>query len=175
MAVGIRAATQDDADAVAAVHVTSWDESYRELLPPEDFAKRTLDVRRSMWAKRICEPGRITLVACEENGAVVGFASALVFGHSDDGFDSYLQTLYLIESAKGRGTGSMLMRAMAAALRAAGARNMALRVLRLNSARRFYEGLGAHLVPEGITHDAGLFDDVVYAFDDLRALDAQAG
>jgi len=37
-------------------------------------------------------------------------------------------------------------------------------------ARSFYEKLGARLVPEGIAHDAGMFDDVVYAFDDLRAL-----
>jgi hypothetical protein len=32
------------------------------------------------------------------------------------------------------------------------------------------ERLGARLLPGGIATDAGIFDDVVYAFDDLRVI-----
>jgi hypothetical protein len=42
--------------------------------------------------------------------------------------------------------------------------------MRRNPARAFYERLGATLVPGGLTIDAGQFDDVVYAFSDLRML-----
>jgi len=47
---------------------------------------------------------------------------------------------------------------------------MVLRTLRLNPGRAFYERLGARLLPEGVNIDAGVFDDVAYAFDDLRRL-----
>jgi hypothetical protein len=51
-----------------------------------------------------------------------------------------------------------------------------LRVVRENlAARTFYERLGARLVPDGISVDAGLFDDVVYAFDNLGALERTLG
>jgi hypothetical protein len=36
---------------------------------------------------------------------VIGFAPGLVFKPPLDGFGSYLLTLYLVSSAKGRGTG----------------------------------------------------------------------
>ena len=42
--------------------------------------------------------------------------------------------------------------------------------MRLGDARKFYERLGARLVPEGIARDAGKFDDVVYAFDDVGSV-----
>ena len=47
---------------------------------------------------------------------------------------------------------------------------MVLRVLRRNPARAFYERFGARLAPDGLTIDAGLFDDVIYAFPDLHAI-----
>ena len=63
-----------------------------------------------------------------------------------------------------------LLRALAADLVLQNCKNMALRVLRANPARAFYEHLGARLVPGGISNDAGLFDDAVYAFDDISTL-----
>lgn len=129
-----------------------------------------MDLRRRQWATSLQSPERVTLVACDDDGTIVGFASALLLEQPDNGFESYLQTLYFTPEAAGRGTGSRLLRATATDLLARGVVNMALRVVRLNPARGFYERLGARLVPEGIDTDAGVFDDVVYAFDDLHTL-----
>lgn len=170
MAVTVRTAELHDTDAIAHVHVASWRGSYRGIMPDEIIDARSIDLRRAQWAKCIPMEDRITLVAGDEGGSVLGFASVLLLGGSNGGFQSYLQALYLLPEAQRRGIGRRLLRDLSARLHDAGIRNMALRTMRLGSARAFYEHVGARLAPEGITNDAGMFDDVVYAFDDLRAL-----
>lgn len=168
MGLRIRHATRSDAGAIAAVHIASWEASYRGILPDEEFEKRPLQRRRQQWAECLKQPERITLVASDGNGEVKGFASAVLLEEGD--FHSYLQTLYLQPGVKGRGLGRALLAAISQELLSAGARNMVLRTLRLNPARGFYERLGARLIPEGMELEAGTFDDVVYAFDDLGRL-----
>jgi GNAT superfamily N-acetyltransferase len=170
----IRSARPTDAHGIARVHVASWHGAFRGIVPDEQMAARGFEVRLKQWTAKLQQSDLIVLVACEEGGAVVGFASAL---RMDDGpFQGYLAALYLAPDAWGRGIGRELLRAVSARLVDAGAKNMVLRTLRLGSARAFYEHLGARLVPEGFARDAGHFDDVVYAFDDLSALAArQAG
>jgi ribosomal protein S18 acetylase RimI-like enzyme len=152
------------------VHVASWHANYRGLVPDEQIEARSLDVRRDQWRKCFDDPARITLVA-QEREQIQGFASALLIDAKTHGFESYLQTLYLLPEVQGRGIGRDLLRELARRLRERGITSMALRTLRLNRARTFYERLGARLVPEGIANDAGQFDDVVYAFDDIRVLE----
>lgn len=79
------------------------------------------------------------------DGEVLGFAGAQMLDAAQCGFDSYLATLYLKPELKRQGLGRAL---------------------------RFYEKLGARLIPQGVGVEAGHFDDVVYAFDDLKALAA---
>lgn len=175
MRIDIRAATSADADAIAQVHVTSWNESYHGLLPDELIESRTLDARRRQWHGLLGRDDRVTMLADAE-GDTLGFASALVLEPPVDGFCAYLQTLYLLSSAKRQGVGSALLGAVATSLSQRKCRKLALRVVRENlAARAFYERLGARLVPDGITVDAGIFDDVVYAFDDLAALSDRLG
>ena len=166
----VREATAEDASAIARVHVASWESTYRGIMSDELIDARTLEVRRSQWARGVEAEDRVTFVACDADGEMVGFSSALVLDAAVAGFDSYLQTLYLLPEAQGAGTGRALLRALVERFCEYGLRTMALRVVRLNSARSFYEKLGARLAPEGIANDDSEFDDVVYAFDDLEAL-----
>lgn len=168
MRVTIRSAVPSDADACAAIHVAAWEASYRGIMPDEEFRKRPLERRQLQWRDWLARDDQITLVACGDE-TVLGFAGARMLDGSE-GFDSYLAMLYLRPDVKGQGLGKTLLAAIAAELLALDAENMVLRTLRLNPARAFYERLGARLIPEGVNVDAGVFDDVVYAFDDLRAL-----
>jgi GNAT superfamily N-acetyltransferase len=165
----IRAAHAGDAQAIARVHVASWDAFYRDILPAAEFDKRPLSVREAQWAQSLSDPQRRTLVGIDTDGMVKGFASAVLLDGSE-GFDSYLQTLYLLREFAGQRHGRALLIAMANELLAAGKRNMVLRTLRLNPARQFYERLGARFLSEDTPIDAGHFDDVAYAFDDLSRL-----
>lgn len=166
----IRHAKESDALAIAAVHVASWEGSYRGIMPDDEFDKRPLPVREAQWAESLRKGDRTTLVACDDNGELTGFACAWLIDRAQYGFDSYLATLYLRPDVKRRGIGRALLIAIAKELAAAGARTMVLRTLRLNTAREFYERLGARLVPEGMALHSDEFDDVVYAFDDLERL-----
>ncbi len=114
----------------------------------------------------------MTLVAVDEKDAIVGFAAAIFLDEHPSGFDTYLGALYLLPEMKRRGIGTRLLRTLARKLANAGRGNMILRTLRLAASRHFYERHGARFIPEGIEIDAGHFDDVVYAFDDLTALAA---
>lgn len=78
--------------------------------------------------------------------------------------------LYVETRSVRRGIGERLLRAMAWELARGGSSALALRTLRLNPARGFYERLGARLVPSGFDLEASELDDLVYGFDDVRAL-----
>jgi GNAT superfamily N-acetyltransferase len=169
-AVSVRTAEPSDAEAIARVHVTAWESAYRGLIADSVIDARTVEVRIEQWTSRLREDERIAFVACDAGNTIEGFATAVLLEDSDSGFESYLQTLYVSPQAWRRGIGTALLLAIAARLRAAGAKNMALRTLRHGGARAFYERLGARLVPEGIGYEADHFDSVVYAFDDLTAI-----
>ncbi len=165
----VRRATFRDVDGVAHVHVESWHDAYRGILPDDLIASRTVEKRRTAWGT-VLQQDRATVFVAANPQKVIGFASAIVLDPPVDGFTAYLQTLYLLPEAKRKGIGTTLLRSIAAALKEQGCRNLALRVLRENPARRFYETLGARLVPGGISTESGCFDDVVYAFDDIAEL-----
>lgn len=155
---------------IARVHVAGWEENYRNILDEEAFESRTLAKRIAQWSTVLPQSQNRTFVACDEGGAIAGFAKAEVLDPPYQGFETYLGGLYLHSSAKGSGTGRALLCAVAADLVKSGFKNMALRVLRLNPARGFYEHLGARLLPPEFNLEAEAFDDVAYAFDDLSRL-----
>ncbi|MBV8066584.1 MAG: GNAT family N-acetyltransferase [Candidatus Eremiobacteraeota bacterium] len=167
MPIEIRSAQPSDAHDIAVVHVAAWRDAYRGLIPADQIAARTVERRWRQWTTMLTDPDRFTLVACDD-ATLKGFARAR--STQNELFQSYLEALYVMPDAWRTGIGRKLLCAIGERLRAVGINTMALRALRRGFARRFYEKLGARLVPEGIPRDAGHFDDVVYAFDDLGAL-----
>lgn len=165
----IRTATLADAGGIARVHVAAWQDNYRGLIGDSIMEVRTIERRRALWQRVLSEAKALIFVA-DDSGTVAGFVSAIPLSPPMDGFDAYLQALYLRSESKSQGIGRALVRAAAAALAAKGCSNVVLRTLRLGDARGFYERLGARLVPNGFALDAGTFDDVVYAFDDINQL-----
>ncbi|HEY2476945.1 MAG TPA: GNAT family N-acetyltransferase [Candidatus Cybelea sp.] len=169
--VRIRPARAADVPRIATIHVAAWHVAYRGLIPDDQIAARTLELRIGHWTAGLERSDLLIFVACDDNEGVQGFAS--VTRIEDEAFQSYLETLYVMPDAWGRGIGRELLSAIGARLLDAGVTNMALRTLRLGEARGFYERLGARLVPEGIRHGAERFDELVYAFDDLAVLTAE--
>jgi GNAT superfamily N-acetyltransferase len=163
-----RRATLQDAPAIARVHVEAWEAAYRGLIPDEVIDARTVELRTGQWTTALADPSCFALVACDADDGVEGFASVRLFDEPDAGFESYLQTLYVRPGVWRRGIGRELLGAVCARLAAIGVRNIVLRTLRLGNARGFYERLGARVVPGGLAFDAGKFDDVVYAIDDVQ-------
>jgi GNAT superfamily N-acetyltransferase len=149
--VEIRALADGDIDAVAALHVRSWQVGYAGIVPADVLD--ALDPARFAGRRRTqsVPPGAHTVVA-DDAGTVVGFAS---FGPyrmppPPDTYDRSAGELYAIYVAPDR-WGSGIGRLLIATARAALASDypaMRLWVLEENHrARRFYERAG--LAPDG--------------------------
>ena len=144
-AVKVRPATREDARAIAEVHVASWRDAYRGLLPDDYLEKLSVDEREAQRLEAFDRPsaGSGVLVA-EEDGQVVGFAT---FSPSRDddapGGTGEVPAIYVDPAAVGTGVGRELFAAVTEALRRAGFTRATLWVLDANAgARRFYEKAG---------------------------------
>ena len=143
----IRPATVDDVDAIATVHVRSWQSGYRDQLPDDvldalDPAERiprwTAVVDATSW------PERGTLVADEGSAGIVGFANLSPTRDTDHDPDvvGEITSFYVAPEIWARGVGRRLMAASIATL-ALRYRQGALWVLGTNArAIRFYEATG---------------------------------
>ena len=167
----IRPALFADAEAIARVHVQSWEETYRGILPDMTLDVRPLAVRIGHWSDWLSRNDRWTFVN-ESDGEVNGFACAF---RSDEepGFDAVLATLYVLRCAQHRGVGRALLSELARALLEADIRSMWLLTLRdRNPARAFYERAGAVLLREAPAPPSlgeGVMD-AVYGFADVAIL-----
>lgn len=148
----IRPLTDADIDAVADVHVRSWQVGYAGIVPAEHLAGLDPATNAERRRSRTVRPGQHTLVA-DDDGRIAGFVSFGPAVGTDDDLDRSAGRLYAVYVAPedwGRGIGAQLFRAAQAGLAAAGYLTMRLWVLTENSrARRFYERMG--LVADGAT------------------------
>jgi ribosomal protein S18 acetylase RimI-like enzyme len=142
--VTIRAATVDDAEAIAKVNVASWRWAYDGLLPASVLDALSVEGRaadwRSMIASQVCDVS----VATAGDGTIVGFVN--IGTTRDDGSPSTtgeLFALYVLPQTAGTGVGRSLLRRAELRLRAAGFARATLWVLETNErGRRFYERHG---------------------------------
>jgi len=154
LALRIRRACVADAEAIAAVHVTSWRETYIGLIPEGMLAGLSVDERSSRWRRILGEPDPAVatagFVACVADETIVGFGSCGLQRSQDlvtAGFDGEFQAVYILRAAQHRRVGHALMAEMARDLSSRGLRAGSLWVLEENHpAPGFYEALGGRVV-----------------------------
>ncbi|MEU4266409.1 GNAT family N-acetyltransferase [Streptomyces sp. NPDC026092] len=164
----IRSALPEDAAAIAAVHVRSWQAAYRDLLPRAYLDSLDVDERAAVWAARLAEPQAPGVLVAAEDGAagqVVGFCCFRAWpgeerdagtaegpgegpdAGTDDRLDpattGEIAALYVVPEVWGSGVGRGLLAASEEALVVDGFQDAALWVLADNArGRRFYEAAG---------------------------------
>jgi ribosomal protein S18 acetylase RimI-like enzyme len=137
----IRPATPDDADAIAGVHVRTWQGAYAHVFPLEELAAISAEERARGWRVMLQRSPR-THVA-EVDGEVVGFASAGPSRDEDGEGLGELYAIYVDPEHWGGGAGRQLAVWADGALRGEGFAVATLWVLEDNPrARRFYEAGG---------------------------------
>lgn len=167
----IRAATIEDAPAIARVHVASWRSTYRTLLPG-DFLDSLSEVGYAeRWQRFIGEAGNLVYVI-EDAGRLVGFASGGRERAGEAGYRGELYAIYVLDDFQRRGYGHQLVHAVVDGLRKMGLDDMIIWVLRDNApARKFYEKLGGRYVrAQFITIGSATLQEVSYAWPTLDAL-----
>jgi len=162
-----------DAEALARVHVASWRQTYKGMLPDGYLARMSEAQHTRRFARALIHPGPndVTL-ACAERAGLVGYAQG---GPSRRGVvgEAEVSTLYLLRGAQGRGLGRWLLADTARALAARGATSLVISVLRDNlAARAFYEHLGGEAEPARLEPGpgGGMFHEVAYRWADISDL-----
>lgn len=153
----VRRAAVPDAEAIARVHVRSWQVAYRGQLPDDHLNSLDPAERIPRWEAILDEtswPGQGTLIVEDDTATVVGFANLSPTRNADQVPDATgeVTSFYIDPSSWGQGAGRCLMVAALAAL-ATRYRSGTLWVLDTNSrARSFYESTGWR-------HDGAVKDD----------------
>jgi L-amino acid N-acyltransferase YncA len=141
--IKIRLARPGDVSEVANVHVNSWRETYRGLLPEEYLSKLNFRKKIDAWQKVLCDSKRFIVFVAEDRVGVIGFAT--FESARDDSWQAFgeVTSIYLLSRFKGRGVGRALLQA--------GMRELAKRnfqqaycwILEGNPSVHFYEASGA--------------------------------
>lgn len=140
----IREAEPADANAIAGIHVRSWQVAYRGLLTDDYLDSLTVEERLETHRRALESPGEHRTWVADEAGRAVGFA---VTGPSQDADaderTGELYAIYLDPDRFGGGIGKRLLEHAIGDLRGRGFRTATLWVLEANEAgRRFYEREG---------------------------------
>jgi ribosomal protein S18 acetylase RimI-like enzyme len=175
MSLLIRKASLQDAADIARVHVVSWQEAYRNIPGFPQSYLDSLDVaqRTDNWKTRLDQQneGHYVFVAILEGqlcGFVGGGAARSAAQELPD-FDGEIYAIYILQAAKGKGIGRLLMRKMAETLQANEFKKAMLWVLADNPTRGFYEHLGGQEIKRKIAPIAGVeLPEIAYGWQDLR-------
>lgn len=138
-----------DAAAIAALHVRSWQSAYADILAPAFLASLSVDDRAQRWRQILETSASQTRVAVDDDGSIHGFVS---LGPHRDLPDRPAQgeiwALYVAPERWGQGVGGALLSHALRELRALGLVDVSLWVLAGNQrAIRFYESQGFARMP----------------------------
>ncbi len=159
----------DDAEALARVHVQSWRETYRGLLPDSFLDGMSVETYALRWARTLTfqKPGEATLALADRCG-LVGYAS----GGPARGRSWHVSTLYLLRSAQRRGEGRRLLTALVRVFADEGGGPLTITALRDNvAAHGFYQRMGGVAdAPRFTAGPGGIVCEVNYFWPDVSAL-----
>ena len=139
----IRPAAPSDVDAMATLHVRSWQSAYRGQMPDAHLDTLDASKRAVMWSKAIVQPTTLVLVAIADE-TLVGFCSLLPSRDVDaTPAVGEIAAIYVEPTFWRSGFGSSLVEAVVESARARNFTELTLWVLTSNaSARAFYEARG---------------------------------
>jgi len=136
----LRPAEPADAMEVARLHVRTWQEAYRGIIPDEYLGRLRAEDRAARYDFAAGGPRKLFTMLAVESGKVAGFATTGPSGQADLPEHGELYALYVGPEWWGSGIGAALMLSARGRLRKLGFRSAALWVFAANErARRFYE------------------------------------
>ena len=139
----IRDAKTQDSEAIAEVHVDSWMETYKGILPDAYLASQCKHKRRKMWETIISANSQAhkTLVATVSE-QIVGFVNGGEAREKEHGVNGEIAAIYLLKAYQGQGIGKGLFSQLVKFLKDAGISDMYLWVYEDNPTIEIYEAWG---------------------------------
>jgi Sortase and related acyltransferases len=169
----IRPAEVKDADGIAYVHVTAWQDTYQGLMPDSVLKTLSVERRSRQWKETLQDassPYHPTLVA-EMNRQIAGFANYGREREGDQGYDGELFAIYVLKKFQGQGIGHKLVQGTAQGLLALNLASMLVWVLSNNPYQKFYERLGGvYLREKSLQIGEAHLMEKAYGWKDIRPL-----
>jgi GNAT superfamily N-acetyltransferase len=156
-ALSLRPATAADAALIASIHSTSWQATYRGLLPDAFLDSEVTQERAAYWEARLNAPDgeRRSVLIAQLGAEAIGFVC--VERERGSAWGVLLDNLHALPAHQGIGAGKLLMRAAEDWTRAQGESQMYLYVLEGNMpAIGFYERQGWQFVGAEPDHMGGV-------------------
>jgi L-amino acid N-acyltransferase YncA len=172
--IGVRAASAEDAAAIARIHVESWQSTYAGILPDEVLLNLDSAQYEARWWRHVLgrfHRNHFVYVAESPDGGVVGFASAGPSRNSGLPYRAEVYTIYLGDDYHGRGIGRQLFASAVAGAQEARGPSVIVWCLSQNPSRFFYERLGGKLVARRPGRVGGeIIEEFGYAWKDASEL-----
>ncbi len=141
----IREAQFSDAEGIASVHVSSWQETYKGIVPDSYLSSLSVVARQGMWESAIARnSSRHKTFVATVAGEIIGFVSGGEARETEHGKKGELAALYLLKAYHGRGIGRSLFEALTDFLKSIGIDDMYLWVLDDNPTKNIYEAWGGN-------------------------------
>ncbi|MGA2887230.1 MAG: GNAT family N-acetyltransferase [Terracidiphilus sp.] len=167
--VTIRAATVQDAEQIAHVHIDSWRTTYAGIVPDEYLIALNETERAVLWREWLTQ-GTQAYTAVQ-NGNILGFISGGPIRKPVESYNAELYAIYLLKQAQEQGIGTNLLKELAGSLISKGFSSMLVWVLERNPSRRFYQKSGALSVTSKEIEIGGTtLTEVAYGWPDLKMI-----
>lgn len=144
MSITMRRATPEDAEGLARVHIQTWQETYRGIMPNEylDNLSSEFQTRAEKWREGLSDPHNPgTTILAERDQKILGFCNC--GPDRGDSGNGEFRAINIINDGKRQGIGTQFMQLMARDLTDQGFTSGLLWVAEGNTpAIKFYKKLG---------------------------------
>jgi ribosomal protein S18 acetylase RimI-like enzyme len=168
----IRIASESDLQTVAEIHISSWQDAYKGVIPAALLADRSVEGSLAGWRSTFAKyPANIT-VATSPEGVIRGFCCAgpVVDASTNAPFEFQIYGLHVSPHFRRQGVGAVLLRDALARAKDREAMNSAIvwTLQDLQLSRKFYEREGGTLVKSGVWSIGEMaFPEVAYGWTNL--------
>lgn len=160
----IRKAIQADASGIAAVHVESWQTTYKGIIPQHFLDELSVEKRIKLWNRNLENRENMIFVA-EDSSGIIGFITGGKREENTEVGAADLTSLYLLDACHGQGIGRKLVDQLMDDFKKQGYKKVYVDVLADNDTRYFYMYLGADYVRTVKARIGGkLLNEEVYVF-----------
>lgn len=166
-----RKATSEDIQPIAKVHIASWRESFRGIVPQDFLDKMSVKNRIDFLSKRFLNSDVKFFVAENTEKNIIGFAEYGRARNKKYGCDAELYAIYFLREFQRKGIGSKLFQIGIRDLINSGYESMYLEALVNSPFKSFYEKMGGKLIgQDNFKMDNENFNTVIYGWDDLTII-----
>lgn len=148
MDIYIREANIADVQAIAKVHVATWNSTYENIIPEVYLKSKTCKGQEEKWLKRIFEndaTNEFLYVALTENDDIIGFACGSA-QNDDIKFKGTIAAIYILKDFQRKGLGKKLIKTIVERLDKNGIENLIIWAFAENPSCSFYEHINGKKV-----------------------------